>query len=427
MNLLERLERIRGLTFPNTKPGGRMEGEGISVDRVVNGSYHETPFGRCFVAERVFPLDYARGGFTLGSIFQIPREAFAFLGKDETLRKMDINRTLFLDTETTGLAGGTGTLAFLIGLGYFGENEFNIKQYFIGDFSEERAVLYHLNKFGQNFSALITFNGKAFDWPIIRDRFILSRMDLKMDIPFHLDLLFPVRRIWKERIRDCSLSSIESNVLGIRREGDIPGSLIPSLYFEYMNTKNPFPLKKVFEHNIRDILALVFITSKMGYMLTDPFGGFVTHNEDFYSLGRVFEEFQLYENCIACYKRVIKNTDNHQLKGESLKRLSFLFKRMGRMEDAVRIWEFLVKNRKVLDFNLYPYIELAKYYEHTRKDYNKAEELTVKALEIVRKKKALSRGVFGNSGNDKEIEALLYRLRRVRRKKENLAFRHHSL
>lgn len=164
---------------------------------------------------------------------------------------------VFLDTETTGLAGGTGTYAFMCGIGYEREGRFEVMQFFLEGPSRERAWLDAVMSAIPMPATIVTYNGQTFDLPLLRTRHILNRLEPSWDLCPHIDLLRTARRFYKGVLRSCSLSSIEQHILGVERSGeDIPGSLIPGLYAEYLRTRDASPLAGVFYHNEIDIVSL---------------------------------------------------------------------------------------------------------------------------------------------------------------------------
>ncbi|MEN6359502.1 MAG: ribonuclease H-like domain-containing protein, partial [Smithella sp.] len=187
------------------------------------------------------------------------REAFDFdmtaagmLANNPILGEFTSSDALFLDTETTGLAGGTGTMAFLIGLGWFEEGHFQIRQILARDFGEEKAALTYLKEIASRKKFLVTFNGKAFDVNLLTTRFIMNRMQSDLAGLPHLDLLHPSRRILGHRLENCRLATLEEEILGVRREGDIPGWEIPQRYFDWLRRRDPRLLAGIFEHNRLD-------------------------------------------------------------------------------------------------------------------------------------------------------------------------------
>jgi len=180
---------------------------------------------------------------------------------DSALEQFNLQEALFFDTETTGLAGGAGTCAFLIGTGFFVGSDFRTVQFFLPDFESEHAFL---TEFAELVSALpdrcfrylVSFNGKSFDVPLIENRFILQRLDNPWAALKHLDLLHPCRSLWKSRVRDCSLQSLERSLMGYARVGDIPSALIPSTYFSFLHWGQFGGLREIIDHNRDDVLSM---------------------------------------------------------------------------------------------------------------------------------------------------------------------------
>ena len=166
----------------------------------------------------------------------------------------------FLDTETTGLAGGTGTCAFLVGVGRITPEGFRVRQFFMRDYCEEASLLDALARHLAPFRVLITYNGRTFDQPLLETRYRLNRSRPPFGKLEHLDLLYGARRLWKLRYETCRLVDLENQVLGFERQGDVPGALIPYLYFEYLRTGRAARLLPVFHHNATDILTLACLT-----------------------------------------------------------------------------------------------------------------------------------------------------------------------
>jgi len=262
MDLKDRLEKIEGLkkkvqqidhNHRERKIQFSEERGAVSISELLDGKIIDTPYGPVFYTEKVIPLETSFGDYSLAEVEQyFPAKEHNYITKYEnTVEDIKLNQTLFFDTETTGLAGGAGTYIFLMGLGYFTQDAFCVRQYFMSDYHEEEAFLWAVNQ--------------LFDQ--------------------HLDLLFPTRRLWKRRIGDCSLSNIERKILHISRNGDIPGYLIPHVYFRYLQDKDARPLKPIFSHNLQDIISLAILTAKIGQVLRDPFHASGSNNGiDLYSM-----------------------------------------------------------------------------------------------------------------------------------------------
>jgi len=351
----------------------------VKIEEIVSGKFISTPFGDSFVRENYFPQDYRCGEVELFQIFQSSAKTISSLARDDRLKDIDINKTVFLDTETTGLAGGAGTYIFLIGAGYFEGDQFCVRQYFMRDFNEERALLSAVNELLSKYEAIVSYNGKTFDVPLIQSRFIMSGMKLNLKNPGHFDLLYPARRLWKRRLENCSLSTVERDILGVIREDDVPGYLVPEIYFRYLKTKDARALKQVFEHNLQDILSLVALVSRMCFLVEDPLNN-TEYGMDIFSIAKMFDEERRYEQSTRYYTEALKHNLTEEETLEILRLVSFAHKRQGKWEEAEKIWKEIIERSR--EFIYYPYEELAKYYEHHLKDYQKAETIVEEALNI---------------------------------------------
>jgi uncharacterized protein YprB with RNaseH-like and TPR domain len=333
--------------------------------------------GGCFVAESEYALDHVHAGTAVSELLDQSPEAYALLTGDERLRLMDPTRTVLIDCETTGLAGGTGTYAFLIGVGYFDGGRFRVDQFFMRDPSEERPALRALGEVLGRFDGVISFNGKCFDWPLIESRHVYTRIPLNPQFPLHLDLLFPARRLFKRRVGSCGLTELEQSVLGMpRRIGDVAGYEIPPLYFAYLRNRDGRPLLPVFEHNRADILTMLSLAVRMARHVADP--STARHGVDLYCLGRLFEDAGHLERAIACYEASLEQPAPGLLEpGDVLGRIGGVYKRLRETERALAIWERLVDGGAR---SIYPYVELAKHLEHRARQYRRAAEVTERAL-----------------------------------------------
>ena len=353
----------------------------VKIEEVLSGKFISTPFGDSFVRENYFPQDYKCGEVELFKIFQSSAKTISGLARDDRLKEIDINKTVFLDIETTGLAGGAGTYIFLVGAGYFEGDQFCVRQYFMRDYNEERALLSALNDLLANFKAVVTYNGKTFDLPLMESRYIMSGMKMSLKDPYHFDLLYPARRLWKKRLESCSVSTVERDILGVIRENDVPGYLVPEIYFRYLKTKDARALKQVFEHNLQDILSLVALVSRMCFLVEDPLNN-TEYGMDIFSIGKMFDEEKRYEQSTHYYTEALKHNLAEEETLEILRLASFAYKRQGKWEEAEKIWKEIIERSP--EFIYYPYEELAKYYEHHLKDYQKAEMIIEEAINIVK-------------------------------------------
>src|SRR2546426_421355 len=202
---------------------------------VLGGELVETGAGPLLVVRREYPLTHTHGREPLGPAFAAPLDLLSAAARAETPAG-NSRGLLFLDTEATGLAGGTGTYTFLVGVGRLDGDRFIVEQYFMRDFDEEPALLAALVPLLEQAAGVVTFNGSAFDLPLIETRFVLARRRWPPRLP-HLDLLRPARRVFAPRCADCRLTTLEREVLGLEREDDVPGALIPTLYFDFLRSR----------------------------------------------------------------------------------------------------------------------------------------------------------------------------------------------
>lgn len=332
-------------------------------------------YGNCCVIENRYHASCFYGNCRLGDLIKFDTSTFRMINGE--LANTDIKDFIFLDTETTGL-GGAGTVAFLVGIGFFQNNMFVLRQYFMRDYDEEPALLEELNNIFRKYKGFVTYNGKAFDWNLIESRFIFNRMKLIHTKPLHIDLLYPARRIWGNKLENCRLVSIETNVLDEYRMDDVDGIMIPGIYFEYLDTGCIDGIEKVIEHNRLDILSLVSLLTRILNILGNPLEE--TYDEtELLGAAHIFEACREYDTVIACYEECIKS-DNSYISKTAAGKLGIMYKRNRDYDKAIKCWEYILSDRP--SFKLDPLIELAKYYEHIEKDYSKALEFTERAMGI---------------------------------------------
>jgi tetratricopeptide (TPR) repeat protein len=256
-----------------------------------------------------------------------------------------------------------------------------VKQYFLNSPGHELAFLLALNEFLAGFSTIVSFNGKAFDWPLLENRFIRHRRRIAPADPLHIDLLHPARRLWKRRLDSCALSSLEARILGtMRTQEDVPGWEIPARYFQYQRTGDGKPLEGVFYHNLHDILSLAALTIYVDRVLADPLSGLVAHAVDFLSLGRAYERAGDPDNAASCFDEALRRGLEKPDRVECLTRLAALYKRERRWDAAAQVWDSLIDEGG--EASLYSRVELAKYYEHVERDYPAALEQVQAALRV---------------------------------------------
>ena len=347
--------------------------DSYSIDSVVAGSFSPTPRGDVFIAEQSFAHEHRHG-----DTFLQPTRPLSLISQwagDPKVSDLHISRFAFLDTETSGLAGGTGTYAFLIGAARFVDGNFVLKQFFMRDPAEEPALLEGLATFLAPCESLVTFNGKAFDAPLLSTRYRMHHIPIPYKEYSHLDLLPLARRLWRDRLESRALKYLEEHVLGMRRTSDeVPGYEIPWLYFDYLRTGDARPLAGVFYHNAMDVVAMAALLTHMNDMIESPYEGRVQHGLDFIALGKLLEDLGHMEESARLYERGLELELDESDFEVAVKRLAVLQKRRGDFEEAVRLWKKAAKKR-----HIYAHIELAKFYEHRERDVKSALKWTLSA------------------------------------------------
>lgn len=383
-----------------------------AVDSVVAGAYLPTPRGDVFVVEQTYKPDYHHG--TSPIVCSLPLSLISEWAHDARLAEIPLSRFAFLDTETSGLAGGTGTYAFMVGIGRFVDDQFVLRQFFMRDPAEEAAMLEAIAQFLAPAEALVTFNGKAFDAPLLATRYRLHQIPVPHKGYAHLDLLPLARRLWRDRLESRALKYLEQHILGLTRSvEEVQGYEIPWLYFDYLRTGDARPLAGVFYHNAMDVVAMAALLAHVNDVMQNPYQGRVEHGLDFIALGKLFEDLGHWDEAARLFEHGLE-LDPSAGSGRGLseadfslaiKRLSILQKRRGDYSEALRLWEAAAANG-----HIYAHIEIAKYYEHKRRDVKSALQWTRSAREHVEQADmpAYMRKYW--------LEEISHRLRRLERK-----------
>lgn len=290
-------------------------------------------------------------------------------------RPFDIRKCLFLDTETTGLSGGAGTVAFLVGVGFIEDDRFVVEQYLMKDYADEAEMLDRLSRRMEGFDSVCTFNGKNFDLPLLSTRFTMCRMREKWRDLEQIDLLYPSRRTWKLRIGSCRLSRLEEFILGQGREGDLPGSEVPQRYFDYLKCGDMGLLEDIIAHNRQDIYTLGTLLAHLCQLYAQPEKE--VHRADLLSMGKALEKQgelkparELYRiAAIPAPAGSISSFSGNALAAQAAWRM-YLLARKNRDHEAMReILEQMTvrrQNREKI------YVELSKLYEHHYKNLQRA-------------------------------------------------------
>ncbi len=423
-NMKSRLKELRrsGEVQTGNQLAGKLkelEHEDPFPDLPGQGRIETTPFGPCYMREINYPLEHRHGNMDLSEILSCHGKDLSLPARDCNFGHFNPEQSLFLDTETTGLSGGTGTWAFLIGLGWIENSSLLLRQYFLRRPAEERAILSHFAHTANRFSTLVTFNGKLFDLPLLHTRQILSGFD-KTTPNQHLDLLQCSRQLWRKRLPSRSLRSIEESLLGLKRHDDIPGAEIPAVYFDYLRRGKTELLKKVFHHNILDLLSMVTLLKKVSSLSADHI---IEHPAEALSMGRLCLESGKTNEGIGFLREAAGSYHSQlaeeaagsyhsQLAEEAALELARHHKKAGQWKSAAAIWLELVSKKAA---GAAAYIELAKYYEHRCSKFTEALSLTEKALEIAFNKPELP------DSSELSLAALKHRHRRlIKRSKQTL-------
>jgi uncharacterized protein YprB with RNaseH-like and TPR domain len=391
-------ERLRGILGPAAKPvaaprapsghdtdvrgavadvlGGRWSESDhrfLMIDRTYSPGYRH---GRVSIADGLPP---GGGGWPHLPLLAGPAPAGRVSGAGGAAMRSGRTPLLFVDLETTGLAGGAGTYAFLVGCGWFDGGVFRIRQFFLSTFAAERALLEALAALAAEADAVVTYNGKTFDLPLIETRYLLHRLATPFaDLP-HVDMLHPARRLWRppaaraaaqgdEGAGGCRLSTLEQTVCGHVREGDVPGFEIPSRYFHFVRSGDARPLEAVLEHNRLDLLSLALLTARAAQLLDEGAAGAATAREAL-GLGRLYERGELIAAARACFERAADMAADVDVRAEALRAMAVLCRRQRRHEDAAQAWRRILALRNGPPAFVREAAEaLAVHHEHRLRD-----------------------------------------------------------
>ncbi|HEY1757460.1 MAG TPA: ribonuclease H-like domain-containing protein [Bryobacteraceae bacterium] len=376
---------------------------------VLSGEEVETAFGRHFEMEKLYAGHRQHGSADIGALSDLPHDLLGTLSGG-TIPAVRPQEWAFLDIETTGLAGGSGVCAFLVGVGRITGEGFRVRQFLMRDYGEEASLLDALARHLEPFRVMITYNGRAFDQPLLEARYRWNRARAPFARMEHLDLLHGARRLWKLRFESCRLVDLENQVLGVEREGDIPGALIPYVYFEYQRTGQALRILPVLEHNSIDILTLACLTGIVPAAFQDPNSSeTLRHGGEMTGLARWLRAAGDLEGARTLLRRAVglkaDNQSRVSLRDELLFHvlwdLAQLERKLEARDRALEIWMDLACGSN--PFQVRAIEELAKHYEHRAKDRQKALEWTraARALddspELIRREARLSKSLLAAS------------------------------
>ena len=357
------------------------------------------------VFERQYSPSCRYGRIPVASGLRISGETLALLSRDRAFAGLDLASALFLDLETTGLSGGVGVVPFLTGLAFYREGKFNIVQYLLHELNAEDRMIEELNGFIERmkFESVVSFNGKAFDLPLLETRFILHRKPFPLAELPHLDFLFSARSLWKHKHESCRLFHLSREVLFADRAEDISSAEIPMRYFQYLRTGDFSLIEPILYHNQEDLLSLLGVVIAGALLVSEDRDGDGVADwadgADMFGAARVFEHAGDLKQSVRYLEKALEGRISGEMAVLAKKKLSYILKKNQSWEKAIALWKDLTPANQLFCFK-----ELAMYYEHKEKNYQEARRLAEEGL-------ALSLGVSLEYEED-----FLRRLGRLRKK-----------
>ncbi len=376
----EKLERLITLTRRDVRPPARPETPGPA----------RRPRGEAVrVFENAYVLEARYGRIPIAMGLQVPGDVLMFLGRDSAFETLDLSTALFIDLETTGLAGGTGTVAFLAGLGFYRDGRFKVVQFFLADLAEEERFLDSLARYfdEMGFRSLVTYNGKAFDLPLLETRYALQRRPFPLEGLPHLDFLFSARGLWKHKYESCRLFHLAREIVRAEREEDIPGAEIPIRYFQYLRTGDFSLIEPILYHNQEDILSLLGVVVSGAQLVAREAeeaeqGG--ADGMDLVGVARLHERAGNVEKSVTLFERALRNGGlSGEVSVSVRKKLSVHFKRTRDWDKALGLWREMGAGDDAACFR-----EIAMYYEHREKNYEAALGAAEEGWALVRSESA---------------------------------------
>ena len=379
-------DRLRGIIKPNRadvveRAAPAVDAASGDLETLLEGRW----YGHCFIVERRLPPSKKYGRATIGDLAErlsaSAGEAPLVCGRDDARPPF-----VFFDLETTGLSGGAGTQAFLTGCAWFdADGSLTTRQYLLARYSDERAMLAAIAEDLGRAGALVSFNGKSFDAPVLETRYLFHRMDWTPSQQAHLDVLHPARRFWKED--ECSLVVLEQQVLGAWREGDVSGFEIPARYFQFVRSGDARPLVEVFEHNRLDLVSLAGLTARLLEIVR---GGpdYAENAREALALGHVYARARADARAIEAFERAVtlaatsRSRRSAFLTTDALRALALAYRRARRFDDAARCWTALIECGCPTAVEREAIEALAIHHEHRRRDLESAKLFAERNLDV---------------------------------------------
>jgi uncharacterized protein YprB with RNaseH-like and TPR domain len=407
----------RELTYEPDNGGYRATLDLERVGEMLGGRPVSTPYGQCLVIDRRYEADRFHGDIRIEECEIRDTEGLRLLDPLLEFSGTDVSgsprlgRTIFLDLETTGLSGGAGTIAFLVGCGYFDLGAFQVRQFLLASHASERALLAAVAEFFEGADLIVTYNGKTFDLPVMETRWLFHRITPPLEGVPHFDMVHPARRLWRHRSRShsttrvgppfragvfeepqrsdatcCRLSTLERLLFDVTRVGDVPGLEIPGRFFGFVRSGDPRPLEPVLEHNRLDLVSLAAVTARAARLAQQGHEACRDCSEAL-ALGRVYERAGSFERAEACFRGAAAS-DAPEVKAEALYRLALRFRRDRRYEEAASIWRDVLAwtertrgKRSLVELRQVAAEALAIHLEHRRRDLDGARTHALFALD----------------------------------------------
>ena len=380
---------------PSGKHAALVEARGVAPDtpegaarlaEILGAATHRNRYGEHLALRRWFSEAPGCDPRAAAPEGELDAGAVHLLAPDAPAEVADPRQWLFLDTETTGLAGGTGTYAFLVGIAWWDAGGLQVEQFFMREHSEEHALLVALAERLAERRVLVTFNGKSFDWPLLETRYRMTRTIRPPTPRAHLDLLHPARNLWRLRLGSVRLAELEKHVLGWNRGADVMSELIPEIYFNFVRGGPAEPLVPVFHHNQMDLRGLAGLSGRILSLLAEPESDGPSANRmdalEMYGVSRICERRGQAKRARNLYQRSIASELPPATDRAARRSLARLAKREGDLTTARELWEGMLGASKE---GLEAYEQLAIYYEHHAREPHRAAGVARKALAELRR------------------------------------------
>lgn len=418
--------RLRRLTGGAGKQGEALEAAEAAeaariapppnAQRLPSGcTWIENEAGGFVMRERVFPADMRHGLYRLDELAGLFPALTRVTKRHALMRPVESHRRLlFFDTETTGLGVGAGNVPFMLGIGFYREDDaLVVRQLFVRNPGEERAMLVHFGELLSSFTHLVSYNGRAFDWPIIKNRYVLNRIPFVEDGPEHLDLLYISRNLWRGSLQSCRLGTVEEARLGIIREADISGALAPTLYFQYLADGDERLMEGVFRHNETDVLTLATLAIHLCRMLSGKLVLADLSGDELFRMGLWLDEVGQPRLAGEAFAELLRRPAAEARPFYT--RLASVYKKRKQYDVAVPLWHRAAEEsggalRGMASGGIEALVELAMYYEHHAKKIDKALECVEEALNRWERRLALKRATSKERGMAEQLHRRRARL-----------------